>query len=246
MKSAAGYRERGIASWYGTKFHGRRTSSGERYDMYRMTAAHKALPLPTYVEVRNLRNGRTAVLRVNDRGPFHDGRLIDLSYAAALKLDIVGTGTGLVEVRALSPGEHRGPLPAPDRGEPLPGPAPLEARDGPPPAAVAAQSGGSGSGAAAAPAPGPAPAPAHVLPEEPRLWVQLGAFRDAANAHELAGRVEASLGVTARVQDHVGADGVTLRRVRIGPLVSVDAVDALLARLRQGNGMPEGRVVIEP
>ena len=101
--SAAGYTERGIASWYGTKFHGRRTSSGEPYDMYAMTAAHKTLPLPTYVRVKNLRNGRSAVVKVNDRGPFHDNRIIDLSYAAATKLGILGQGTGLVEVTAIDP-----------------------------------------------------------------------------------------------------------------------------------------------
>ena len=85
---ARGFEQRGLASWYGTKFHGRRTSSGEPYDMYAMTAAHKELPLPTYVEVENLVNGRTVIVRVNDRGPFHEGRIIDLSYAAALKLGV--------------------------------------------------------------------------------------------------------------------------------------------------------------
>jgi len=103
MVSSRDYVERGIASWYGKKFHGRRTSSGEPYDMYAMTAAHKSLPLPTYVQVKNLKNGQTAVLRVNDRGPFHGNRIIDLSYAAAIKLGIARNGTGLVEVRALDP-----------------------------------------------------------------------------------------------------------------------------------------------
>lgn len=111
LPSSQGYVERGIASWYGTKFHGRSTSSGEPYDMYAMTAAHKSLPLPTYVQVSNLRNGRSAIVRVNDRGPFHDNRLIDLSYAAATKLGILGEGTGLVEVRALNPGARQPPAP---------------------------------------------------------------------------------------------------------------------------------------
>jgi rare lipoprotein A len=109
MKDARGYRERGIASWYGEKFHGRRTSNGETYDMYAMTAAHKTLPLPTYVEVTNLKNGRRVVLRVNDRGPFHDNRIIDLSYTAASRLDILAAGTGLVEVRAIDPKERGRP-----------------------------------------------------------------------------------------------------------------------------------------
>ncbi len=107
LGSSVGYRKRGVASWYGTKFHGRRTASGERYDMFAMTAAHKTLPLPTYVRVTNLRNGRRVIVKVNDRGPFHNNRLIDLSYAAAYKLGIVGHGTGLVEVDAIDPRARR-------------------------------------------------------------------------------------------------------------------------------------------
>jgi rare lipoprotein A len=102
LETNYGYHERGVASWYGKKFHGRPTSSQETYDMYAMTAAHKSLPIPSYAEVRNLRNGKTIVVRVNDRGPFVDNRLIDLSYAAALKIDMVTDGTSLVEVTAIS------------------------------------------------------------------------------------------------------------------------------------------------
>ena len=105
LGSADGYLERGVASWYGPTFHGERTSNGESYDMYGMTAAHKTLPLPTYARVTNLRNGRSIVVRINDRGPFVANRLIDLSYTAAAKLDMLREGTTLVEVRALSPGE---------------------------------------------------------------------------------------------------------------------------------------------
>jgi len=104
LSSSKGYKEQGLASWYGTKFHGKRTSSGEPYDLYGMTAAHKTLPLPTYVEVTNLRNDRSVIVKVNDRGPFHDDRLIDLSYTAAVKLKIVGNGTERVEVRAIDTG----------------------------------------------------------------------------------------------------------------------------------------------
>ena len=100
--SSAGFTQRGIASWYGTKFHGRRTSSGEPYDMYAMTAAHKTLPLPTYLEVINLRNNKRIIVKANDRGPFHANRIIDLSYAAATRLGITAKGTGLVEIRALT------------------------------------------------------------------------------------------------------------------------------------------------
>lgn len=97
------YKERGKASWYGNKFHGRRTSNGEVYDMYAMTAAHKTLPIPSYVRVTNVANGKTAVVRVNDRGPFHSDRIIDLSYAAAQRLGILGAGTGMVDVEIALP-----------------------------------------------------------------------------------------------------------------------------------------------
>lgn len=105
MDSTRGYNERGIASYYGAKFHGRLTSNREVYDMYQFTAAHKTLPLPSFARVTNLDNGESIVVRVNDRGPFHDGRVIDLSYAAAVRLGITQRGTGNVEVRALQPGD---------------------------------------------------------------------------------------------------------------------------------------------
>jgi rare lipoprotein A len=101
MKSSTGYKSRGIASWYGTKFHKQRTSSGEPYDMYVLSAAHKTLPLPTYIKVKNLDNGKMAVVKVNDRGPFHGDRVIDLSYAAALKLGIFPKGTAHVEIEIM-------------------------------------------------------------------------------------------------------------------------------------------------
>lgn len=104
LTTADGYHARGVASWYGRKFHGRRTSNGEHYDMYSMTAAHKTLPLPSYVKVRNIDNGREVIVRVNDRGPFLHDRLIDLSYAAAYRLGVVKTGTARVEVTAVGPG----------------------------------------------------------------------------------------------------------------------------------------------
>lgn len=111
MDSAAGYHERGIASWYGRKFHGRRTSSGEPFDMYLATAAHRNLPLPTYAEVTNLDNGRKVVVKINDRGPFHSDRIIDLSYGSAVRLDMLGRGTARVKVRAITfdEADHRLP-----------------------------------------------------------------------------------------------------------------------------------------
>lgn len=110
MNSNANYEAVGIASWYGTKFHRRRTSSGEPYNLLGMTAAHKTLPLPTYVEVTNLKNQRKVIVKVNDRGPFHSNRLIDLSYVAAKKLGMVGHGTTMVKVKAIVPGMSRQPI----------------------------------------------------------------------------------------------------------------------------------------
>ncbi|MEM6405247.1 MAG: septal ring lytic transglycosylase RlpA family protein [Pseudomonadota bacterium] len=103
LSSNQGFVQRGEASWYGRKFHGRPTATGEIYDMYAMTAAHKRLPLPSYVSVTNLDNERQIIVRVNDRGPFHGNRIIDLSYAAAYKLGILQHGTGSVEIRAITP-----------------------------------------------------------------------------------------------------------------------------------------------
>lgn len=102
MKNPSGYKSRGVASWYATKFHKQRTSSGEPYNMYVMTAAHRTLPLPTYIKVKNLDNGKSAVVKVNDRGPFHGDRLIDLSYAAAVKLGIFPKGTAHVEIETMT------------------------------------------------------------------------------------------------------------------------------------------------
>ena len=109
MDSANGFTQRGQASWYGRKFHGHRTSSGETYDMFAMTAAHKRLPLPSYVKVTNLDNNRQVIVRVNDRGPFHSGRIIDLSYAAATKLGIAANGTGNVEIEVIKTQQKQRP-----------------------------------------------------------------------------------------------------------------------------------------
>ncbi len=109
IPSASGFKQGGVASWYGKDFHGRRTSSGEIYDMYSMTAAHKTLPMNTILLVKNMRNDRITIVRVNDRGPFVKGRIIDLSYTAAKKLDLIGTGVAKVNIVALSEGDHSFP-----------------------------------------------------------------------------------------------------------------------------------------
>ena len=121
LSSSVGYWERGVASWYGPGFHKVRTSMGEPYDMYGMTAAHKTLPLPAYVQVTNLQNGRSVVVRVNDRGPFVGNRIIDLSYTAAAKLDMLHNGTAMVEIRTIDPATP--PVPAETAGAAAPSPA---------------------------------------------------------------------------------------------------------------------------
>ena len=102
------FRQRGLASWYGKRFHGQKTASGEPYDMYAMTAAHPTLPIPSYARVTHLASGRQVIVRINDRGPFHANRVIDLSYAAANRLGLIGAGGGEVEVQAIVPGDHAG------------------------------------------------------------------------------------------------------------------------------------------
>lgn len=117
------YKARGLASWYGKRYHGQKTSSGEVYDMYAMTAAHTLLPLPSYARVTNLATGKSVVVRVNDRGPFHEDRLIDLSYVAAQRLGLIGQGSGMVEVEAIIPGGDTRPAAREAAPESVPAPA---------------------------------------------------------------------------------------------------------------------------
>lgn len=195
LKTSAGFRERGVASWYGKKFHGRRTSSGETYDMYQMTAAHKALPLPSYVRVTNLENGRSAVLKVNDRGPFHDNRVIDLSYSAALKLDMIKKGTAFVEIVAVDGA----------RGDPAP-----QA-----PVLVDAQ---------------PQAAPTPPQSERAGVFIQVGAFRERANAERLSARVKNLVDDPVLVRES-HESGQAIYRVHVGPIVSVVSADQLVTKL---------------
>ena len=119
------YKVRGLASWYGKRYHGQKTSSGEVYDMYGLSAAHTLLPLPSYARVTNVSNGRSVVVRVNDRGPFHQDRIIDLSYAAAHRLGLIGQGSGMVEVEAIIPGAGNARTEATPAAEPMPVPSPV-------------------------------------------------------------------------------------------------------------------------
>lgn len=211
LKSSTGFVERGISSWYGTKFHGRRTSSGEPYNMYAMTAAHKTLPIPCYVEVTNLRNGRKIVVKVNDRGPFHEGRIIDLSYVAALKLGITKTGTGDVEIRTVGPADelpvtviasadNAGTAPAPAITSP-------ETPVSPETETVAAQ-----------------------IPANVNMYLQVGAFSSRLNAENLRNQLITLAPLPIQVTESSNLPQ-TFYRVRIGPLTNDVEVEQLATRL---------------
>lgn len=215
MDSDYGYLERGVASWYGKKFHGRPTSSREPYDMYEMTAAHKSLPLPSYVEVRNLKNNRSVVVRVNDRGPFVKNRLIDLSYAAALKLDIVRDGTGMVEVRAISFDE----------------PPPVQTASAPATQPVVT------------PAETPATAPSPVSPAGGKVYVQVGAFGERSNA-ERRHQLLTDSGINAAFVHREADRTQAIYRVRIGPLAGVEHYDRVVSELSR-IGIDDSHLVTE-
>lgn len=224
LASAAGFRERGIASWYGRDFHGLATSSGERYDMHAKTAAHTRLPLPTWVEVTNLENGKRVIVKVNDRGPFVDDRIIDLSYAAATDLDMIRNGTARVEVRAL--------------GAPA---APLVTTAAAPASAAAAGS----SGVAALPPVVAAPAGRYAgsRPGEERMFVQVGAFAQRDNAERLVERLASSGFANPVVVAEADGRG-TLHRVRVGPLRDAAEYDRVSVRLR-ALGVADSHLVVE-
>ncbi|MFZ9477607.1 MAG: septal ring lytic transglycosylase RlpA family protein [Steroidobacteraceae bacterium] len=216
MKSARGHVERGLASWYGPGFHAERTSSGEPYDMYSMTAAHKTLPIPSYVRVTHLGNGRSVVVRVNDRGPFVGNRIIDLSYTAAHKLGMVGTGTAPVEIRVLQPGDTRS--------------------DPTPVATTAAP-------AVAVPVP-PVPAPPVAAVDTPSLgissrFLQTGSFGSRANAETMTRRLAQS-GIRNAVIREARVGERVVYRVQVGPLDSAVEADDMVERLRLV-GVPDAR-----
>jgi len=224
LSTSDGYRARGVASWYGRDFHGLATSSGETYNMNAMTAAHTTLPIPTWVEVTNLDNGKHVVVKVNDRGPFVDNRLIDLSYAAALQLDMVRNGTARVEVRALS-----SPLGAPPPPTPNPATPPVTTAQAVPPAPDSSL--GAVAGIALISSADAAPPPGSAASGQPALFAQVGAFVERANAARLVERLRANGFVNAFVVSE--EDGRrTLHRVRLGPLRDDQEFDQVRARLR--------------
>lgn len=218
MKESRGYVERGVASWYGKKFHGRKTANGERYNMYAMTAAHKTLPIPSYVKVTNLDNGRSVVVRVNDRGPFHSNRIIDLSYAAASKLGFAQNGTGKVELRAIEPGEPNSTTTLATAGTTEPAAT-----------AVAVATTAPGSSYPTTPASAPA---------RNQLFLQLGSFISQHNAESLRARLALNNVTRAEVQQ-TEVDSKNIYRVRIGPIASIEEADSLASRINDlGMGVP--------
>lgn len=194
LKSNEGFRQKGTASWYGKKFHTKRTSSGEPYDMYKMTAAHTVLPIPSYAKVTNLKNGRSVIVRVNDRGPFKHNRVMDLSYAAALKLGVVNSGTGQVEIVAI------------DQYVPVD------------PRAIMAS--------------GP-----------PQAFIQLGAYSNQDSAYRLQQRLQSD-GYTDVAVNRIVQSGLSLYRVRMGPLKKAGDADFVLADLHH-DGYTDAHIILE-
>ncbi len=212
------YKARGVASWYGKRYHGQKTSTGEIYDMYAMSAAHTILPLPSYARVTNLANGKSVVVRVNDRGPFHEDRLIDLSWLAAQRLGLIGRGSGMVEVEAIIPGGSPAAAP-PAKPETAPVSPPVDA---------------------ALPAPAPAAVPAQstvaeaVSTEAGGLFVQLGAFSVAQNADEFLRKMRLDLAWLSGSMN-VYKNG-KLYRVHAGPYASREEANRVAERVQKELG----------
>lgn len=220
LPTAEGYRERGGASWYGAKFHGHKTSNGETYNMYEMSAAHKSLPLPTYAKVTNLDNGRSVIVRINDRGPFHEGRIIDLSYAAAKKLGYYDKGVANVEVEAISVAKY------PAKTTPVSST----------PVAVSSPTDPNSSGSAVV--------RQSELADGYGYFVQVGAFSTASAAHRLKQRVDAETkGGAFASKSSVSSSGVrtssdetkVFHRVRLGPFYELEQAEQLLKQLNMSN-----------
>ena len=212
-KALGEYRARGIASWYGKKFHGQKTSSGEIYNMYGMTAAHPTLPIPSYVRVTNPANRKTVVLRINDRGPFHSGRLIDLSWTAAAKLGYIGSGSTLVEVESLLPGQDTMLAAAPLIPRAPPQEDPIARIDE---------------------ATRPPPTPLSATTEAAGHYLQLGAFGNRGNAEALQSRLGRELGAFAEFSDKlVIRSSGNLHRVQLGPWADLGAAREVAEKLRK-------------
>ncbi|MDO8891261.1 MAG: septal ring lytic transglycosylase RlpA family protein [Sulfurimicrobium sp.] len=207
------YKKRGIASWYGRRYHGQKTAIGETYDMYAMTAAHPTLPIPSFARVTNTGNGKSVIVRVNDRGPFHSGRLIDLSYTAAYKLDVLSGGTNQVEVESLDPANGRLSTAPPRPQLPQAG-------------ALAASAPVTEEKIATTPDTTPP-----VSGSDGNVFLQLGAFSSRDNAENFSTRMRLSLG--SMVEKLHIADGGGLFRVRLGPYASRSEAGQVATQISQ-------------
>ncbi|OZI77348.1 septal ring lytic transglycosylase RlpA family protein [Bordetella genomosp. 12] len=218
------FRQEGVASWYGKKFHGNSTSIGEPYDMYSMTAAHPTMPIPSYARVTSKVNGRTIIVRVNDRGPFHSDRIMDLSYVAAHKLGIIGPGSGAVVVERILPTEIRSMLASGSATPAVSGLEPVALADLP----------------AATPTPLPLPDAAPRAPATARraaaggVYLQLGAFSQAANAQSVVSKVN---GLMTGEPAATVEQGSQLYRVRMGPYASREAALEAVRRVSDRTGI---------
>lgn len=207
------YKAKGTASWYGRRFHGKRTSSGEPYDMYGMTAAHPTLPIPSYVRVTSLRNNKSVVVRINDRGPFHSSRLIDLSYTAAYKLGIVQMGSGMVEVESINPLDA---LAKADKPAETVAPLSTDKREAVP-QAISGSNDSNGT------------------------YLQLGAFSARQNAEDFTSRVKQKLGALSEALQIFSKDGKY--RVHMGPYHSESEVEKAMELVKQSLNIAPVRIV---
>lgn len=218
MKSLAPFRQSGIGSWYGRKFHGQRTSSGEVYDMYAMTAAHPTLPIPSYVRVSNIQNGRSVIVRVNDRGPFHAGRIIDLSFAAAFRLDYVFSGSTLVQLELLQPEDIANYTPARNTATE--------------PARVAERSAGAATPVGDREPPKAAvPIAATQVTATPGVYLQLGAFSARDNAESFRARVYREVSWLNDAIEIQQRDGIF--RLHLGPYRDRAEATGMAERLKR-------------
>ncbi len=224
LTSVGNYKERGIASWYGKKFNGQRTSIGETYDMYAMSAAHTTLPVPSYARVTNLANHKSVIVRINDRGPFMHDRIIDLSYAAAYKLGIIGAGSAEVEVESLKPDAVVSPVASiePVQVTPLESPAASA------PVAVSGVAATAPAGVAATPV-------ASADAARNSVYLQLGAFKTETSAKQFMAKMQAKLGRIPQKLAIQRQDG--LLRVRLGPYANAAEARAAAEKLHARLGV---------
>jgi rare lipoprotein A len=216
MTAYQAYKKQGVASWYGKRYHGKKTSTGEIYDMYGMTAAHTTLPIPSYAKVTNPANGRSVIVRINDRGPFKRDRLIDLSYVAAYQLRLVNHGSGLVEVEAIDTSVAAMQTAA----------APVSA--------VSRPEQNEAEGVLIQAVPNEAvtsPSAKLDAPVAPGVYLQLGAFKNEANSQILQKKIQESGLVENAAAAKVYNDG--LYRVRLGPYASKVEAENMAAKIRQ-------------